>query len=386
MWRPSRQDSSGLASAWRGLSAVGSMALVLALSGGCKPEARPEATATARPVKLMVVGGEQESFHHYYPAKVRSSQRVKLAFQVSGKLRSFPVKACDLVKRGQTLAEVDPRDFESNLKSATATYTKSKSDLLRYAKLTSKQAASMAEFEEKRKSYEVAEAAMRIAAKALEDTRLLAPFDGVIAGTSVDNFQDVQAKQEILSLQGVEEIELVVNIPEKDVIASPAMSLREQFDAMFKPTAVFPALDNKAFPLRLKEFETEADTAMQTFKAVLSMPAPQEFNILPGMSAMLRVVDVQGAGNGDAVLIPASAVAEDSSGRRHVWVVDDKMLAHKRLVDSGPLRDERIAIKSGLAKGDVVVVSGVSFLAEGMAVRELTRMGDSEISAAPKAL
>ena len=93
------------------------VALCCWMNAGCGDSLKPEAPAAIRPVKMFVVGDAGDTVYHYYPAKVRSGQRVKLAFQVPGQLLKFPVKSGQVVKQGELLGELDSRDYENTLKN-----------------------------------------------------------------------------------------------------------------------------------------------------------------------------------------------------------------------------------------------------------------------------
>lgn len=356
---------------------------MLILIVGCEKSAPADKSAVVRPVKVFVVGEAADISYRTYPAKVRSGQRVKLAFQVSGQLQKFPVKSGQAVGKGELLAELDPRDYENAFKSATARYNESKTEFERYRKLVEKQAASVAVFDEKRKTFEVAEAELKIAEKALADTRLLAPFDGVVASTYVDNFQNIQSKQEILSLQGNREIELVINVPEKDIIKMPAEESLDKVTAELCPTAVFPALKDLTFALAIKEFETEAEASTQTYQCVLTMPAPQKYSILAGMTALVRVKNITVGSDNAGVMIPVAAVGHDAAGNCFVWVINEQSVAVKRPVTIGAIDGDRIAVTTGLNRGDVIAAAGVGFISEGLKVKLLDHLGNREIKTVP---
>ena len=73
---------------------------------------------------------------------------------------------------------------------------------------------------------------VRIAQKAVDDTRIVAPFDGVVSQTFVDNFQNVIAKQPVIRFLDVSKIEMIINIPEAFINLSPYVrDLRVRFDA-----------------------------------------------------------------------------------------------------------------------------------------------------------
>jgi len=70
--------------------------------------------------------------------------------------------------------------------------------------------------------------------------------------------------------------------------------------------------------------------------------------------------------------VPVMAARSDEDGNAYVWTVDPATMTVKRaLVELGEMKDDRVMIKSGVSEGDIVAVSGVTQLREGMQVRAL---------------
>ena len=118
----------------------------------------------------------------------------------------------------------------------------------------------------------------------------------MIAKIYVDQYQDVQAKQAILSLQDISNIDISVNIPEHVIIQGKRIEDVETFRGKaFKDALRFDALPNKTFTVAIKEFSTQADPATQTYNVILTMPAPKDRTSLSrvepsaaaGMSAVI---------------------------------------------------------------------------------------------------
>uniref|UniRef100_UPI002ED99791 biotin/lipoyl-binding protein n=1 Tax=Methylicorpusculum oleiharenae TaxID=1338687 RepID=UPI002ED99791 len=74
-----------------------------------------------RPLKLLTIGDISSDKSLKMPGTVRASDRVDLAFQVSGPLIELPVKEGQPVKKGDLLARIDPRDYETNLRNTMGT-------------------------------------------------------------------------------------------------------------------------------------------------------------------------------------------------------------------------------------------------------------------------
>ena len=212
-----------------------------------------------RPLKTMVIKSPFDAVGRKYPGRVGPNERVSLAFQVSGQLVEFNVKNGQEVKKGELLAKIDPRDFESELASKEGILEQSKFNVEKIKRLFDEGSAGRQEVVDLQAAYDVAEANARIAKKALEDTSLHAPFDGVIANTFVENHENVMTLRTVLDLQDVSSVEVVVNVPEDRI----ALSLRKR--DLFRYIASFDFLPDREFEVMLKEFATEADPQTQTY-------------------------------------------------------------------------------------------------------------------------
>jgi multidrug efflux system membrane fusion protein len=354
----------------------------LALLSACGQSEEPAKTVeTIRPIKLMKVGGSLAGKTKKLPGTVRAADRVDLAFQVPGTLAEFPVKEGQTVKKGTLVARIDPRDYETNLRNAEGTSAKAQAALAyaiaeyqRYVKVketdpgaVSDSMVSLKRAAEKvaRADLQSAKATVAAAKDQLEYTRLKAPFDGVIAQKYVDNYQEVQAKQAVLSLQNVTDVEVIIDVPE--LMIAPIRKTLPHF------YAEFTADPNRRFELRVKEFATQADSVTQTYRVVLVMPAPGGIRILPGMTVNVAIEFTEEVEASGEILIPASAVFADDAGHPQVWVIDpNTMKAQRRAVTTGELSGgDSIRIVSGLNADETIAISGVSMLSEGQTVRAL---------------
>lgn len=339
-------------------------AVLLALSGCGKKEV-PVQKEVVRPVKIMTVKSGLGPGLHKFAGVVRGSRRSELSFKVSGPLVQLPMEEGQQVKKGQLIARIQPRDFENAVKEARARAREAENQYKRYRQLYARKQVSKADFDRYRAARDVARAQLEDARNALKDTYLKAPFDGVIAKRFVENYQKVQAKEPIVYLHDIGQIEILVDVPEL-IIAE----LKGKGGKKIKTWAEFQSAPGKKYPLKLKEFSTRADPATQTYQVVLIMDQPKEANILPGMTATVAAELGSGKTAGN-LRIPAIAVLDDASGKAYVWVLDKKnMTVHKTLVKIGPLTGSKdIVVTKGLKGGETIVVAGVTQLRDGMKVR-----------------
>jgi RND family efflux transporter MFP subunit len=323
-----------------------------------------------RPVKAHTIGKADAAARREYPGSIRAFQHADMAFEVGGRIEEFYVREGDDVVQGEVLARLDPRDYEADLKAAQANLRKAESDLRRSKNIYKEDpgAISTETIDTHRRAVDVSKANRAVSQKAVDDTKLRAPFSGRMARKLVEDFQNVKAKEAVLILQDTSTLEIEINVPERDVAGAPIDRERLTVQNRTKPEVIVSALPDLKFAAWIKEFASAADPVTRTFSAKLNFKNPGDVNILPGMTARVQItVNPERAWS-----VPVSAALADDSGKAFVWKVDAESMAVSRApVELGDLFDDRVRITAGLDEGDLVAISGVNELRDGMVVRIL---------------
>jgi RND family efflux transporter MFP subunit len=320
--------------------------------------------ASSRPVKTIVIDENMSGDTRTFPAVVDAIQKADISFRVSGKIQKILVKEGDEVKKGQVLAELDPVDFEIQLKDRQASYDTAKANYDRAKSLVEKGAISRVDHDNIRAKYHTATANLNAAKQNLLYTKLKANFDGIIAKRHVEIFEEVSLSQTIFSLEDVSALKIKIDVPENLMIV-----LNGKKDTGRKLTAVFDNIAEQEFPLSFIESTTKADPNTKTFKVTLRMETPEGYNVLPGMTTTVhaQLFPDETASN-TAILVPVSAVISNSKKQATVWIVDEKSMTVKpKKVTPGAIFGDLMQV-DGLAPGDRVVTAGASFLRDGMKV------------------
>ncbi len=351
----------------------------LAACGRGDPPVPPPAS---RPVKLFTVEGGRSDMIRSFPGRVQATQRAELSFRVSGQLQEIRVREGDLVEAGQVLARLDPADYEVVLEDRQASFENARRNFERAKELVADGNISRIDFDRMEAEFRSASAALSQAELNLEYTVLTSPFKGRIAQRRVENFEDVRAQQTVFWLQNIDQLDVIIDLPEsvvRSVHASPRRDLNPTQDeeiSRIKAYARFEGRSDTRFPLRPKEVATQADPQTQTFRATFTMDAPTGFTVLPGMTANVTL-DLTGAVDREGIKwVPARAVQADSGLKPLVWVLEpDTMTVASRAVEVGRMSGRMIQIFSGLEGGEEIVAVGAPYLAEDMKV---TRMAQTE--------
>ena len=412
------------------MSMVAFVSMALVSCG--EEQAKQDDEPTVRPIKSMTITRVAQQPSRSYPARVMPAQEVVVSFRVSGQILELPIFAGKEVNQGDVLAKLDMRDLETNkvaLESqleqaqaqldamlqgaraedlaslqASVAAAEAQRDVAQQqvdrtqtlfdrgsatkAKLDSDQGAlkvAEAQLESARQELKKGEAgsrkedldAQRAAIKALEAqlqnarnnldyATLRAPFAGIIATRDVENFANIQAKEPVARLQRISRLDLEFDVPGSDVA---------RFSRTNNPVvkAELDALPERVFSAQFVDFNTQADTATQTFRARVSIEPPSDTMILPGMTGTIRF-RAREAGE-PVILIPFGAVASSSDGSSFVWAIEDGKVA-QRPVSVGETRQSSVVIESGLSDGDKIAIAGLHSLQEGMSVKPINKVGD----------
>lgn len=344
------------------------LAQVLVIAGCSQPVV--EVPTAVQPIKIFTLGKPDSSATRDYPGTIQASQDARQGFEVAGRIVEFLVQEGDLVQAGQVLARLDPRDYENQRRVAQANNNKAVADLNRSLELQRLNSGAVAEadLEQDRRAAEVTEAKLEIAEKAVEDTELRASFGGLVARKLVPDFANVQAKEPVVILQDVSQLEIEISVPERDIIQRRAVNrrTREELSEAIDPVVIVSALPDREFPAVITEFATTADPVTRTFPVTLRFQRPQDVNILPGMTARVRLVVSPEL----AWAVPVSAVQADADDQPYVWKVDpESMTVTRAPVAVAQLTGDRLQLTEGVAAGEQVAISGVQQLREGMQVR-----------------
>lgn len=344
------------------------------LAAGCsKPEAPKP---VAQPVQTILLATAQETPFRRFPGEVQAARTGRLSFDVPGRLIEFSIHDGQILKRGDLIGQLDPADYIARRDSAQAQFTAARDQFERNRTLLQRGVIAPAELDQRRRDFEVAEANLRTAQRALDDTRLVAPFDGRIAQRIARNSQSVQARELVAILEKVSTLEIEINLPERDMARANRGITIDEAREFLEAKAEFASLPGETFDLTLEAFATSANSASRTFTLTFALQPPEGKNILPGMTCtvLLRVRQVGDVDKAEPNLfvVPIQTILTEEN-RTWVWRLDPQTLNVSRIpVDIESMTEGSAQIRAEkLVPGEEIVSSGVRFLSDGVTVRRM---------------
>ncbi|MDO6687818.1 MULTISPECIES: efflux RND transporter periplasmic adaptor subunit [unclassified Agarivorans] len=341
--------------AYLGLAFVTCSSLLLL---SCKKDPVESVESYPRPVKVEQIEIGDGKRIRTLPGETFASDTALLSFQVSGRLDEILVRPGEMVKAGQPLANIDPAMYNQELEVAKANYELAKVLFDRANQLVERGVISRSDFDKSKSQYAISKAALDKAKVNLSYTKLVAPYDGVIARKYAEQFEYVYEKQQVLSLQTESTIDVNFQLPER--LISIFQEARRNGQLAPELAVQFQGRQDW-YVASLKELSTVADPSTGSYTIVLTLPIPNELNIFPGMTTLVQIESSTQLIGKDLVA-PAGSLVEDA-GQSFVftWNPETKIVTKTRVtIDKGN-------ISTGLNDGDWLVVAGAQELVDGQA-------------------
>lgn len=364
-----------------GLFRLSAVALVLA---GCVPE--EDAPAGPPPVRGLIttlVQDFEETTIRRYPGVLEPGEVNVISFEVAGRLGRMTLDVGERVEEGQLLASLDVEQFQTEIENkqaaveeAQATLKQAEDDLARSQQLLDRGVGTVVQRDEDRTSVNQSRAQLTQAEKNLAsaeedlaDSKLYAPFSGIVDAIEVESFATVAAGSTILSLYEQADYEVAFTVSfdviGQLVVGTPA-TVRLADDPSVALKAVVSELGERAgqvssFPVVVKLTETSP-----LIKAGMAVEVAFEFTLpaarghLIPISAAIPDVEVPEGAGPNAVVDLEVFVFDEATGT-----------VKRRQVTMAGIRENQFLVIDGLEVGERVATKGVTFLREGMEVRLL---------------
>jgi membrane fusion protein, multidrug efflux system len=350
-------------------SQILSVALIAAAITGC--DKVPPPISEARPVRTVVVERHSAGEVVSLTGQVRAKDQANLGFRLDGRVIERLVDVGDMVKAGQVVARLDPRNQENalrsaraNLLSAEAALTQARLTFGRQQELLKGGWTTRARFDEAQQALTTAEAQvasaqaqLRFAQDQLSYTTLAADAPGVVTAVGAEPGEVVGPGRMVVQVARQGGRDAVFDVPEQLVRTGPhdpVVEIALSDDPQVTATG------------RVREVAPEADPATRTFRVKVGIiDPPDTMRLGATVTGRIRLATPPG------VELPASALTE-AKGDPAVWVVDPKSLVVS-LRTVKVAQDDRatVVISQGLKPGERVVTAGVQTLHPGQKVRLL---------------
>ncbi|MDI1265216.1 MAG: efflux RND transporter periplasmic adaptor subunit [bacterium] len=352
--------------------AVASATFLLA---GCDKPAQPPAASAppvtvANPVKKTVTDWDE------FTGRFDAIEQVQVRARVTGFVMGVEFKDGAIVKTGDLLYVIDPRQYEAaaeqargQLADAKAKVDLAERELSRAETLVKTSAVSESVVDQRRQTLSAAQAATMQAEGALkradldvEFTKVRAPIDGRVSRHLVTVGNLVQGSESgatlLTTIVSMDPIHVYFDMDESIYLKNNRLwfeGKRPSSRDTANPVQITLSGETKPSHEGAMDFlDNRLDIGTGTLRG-RALVQNQDLSILPGQFARVRVL---GSAPYEALLLPDTAIATDQS-RKIVFVVKADDTVEARPVVLGPLDDGLRVIREGLKADDRVIIDGL---------------------------
>ena len=360
------------------LLSIGFTVAAAAFAIGCRGSADATQGKAERVVPVIVAPVEQRDVPIYLEGlgNVSAFKTVTVKTQVDGRLDRVLFKEGQAVKRGDVLAQIDPRPFEIQLKQAegalardSATLRDDKLNLERYINLAAKKLVSQQQVDDQHALVGQFEGAVRVdeaqiaaARLNLDYARIISPIDGVTGVRLVDQGNVVHATDPggIVVVAQLDPIALLFTLPEDDLprVATELKRGALPVDAFSRDGTI------KLGGGQLALIDNQINTATATIRLKAILPNPERL-LWPNQFVKARMLLTV---RKNAIVVPATVVQRGPKGT-FAYVVEKDQTVSARQVEVETNMGEETIIAKGLSPGETVVADGQNQLKPGARVQ-----------------
>jgi membrane fusion protein, multidrug efflux system len=322
---------------------------------------------------------------------VTSLATVTIRSQISGYLMKVDFKEGDDVKKGDLVAEIDPRPYEAALAQANGNLARDEAllkgaqvDLARYQGLAAQNAVphqtldtQVALVAQDQGTVEFDRAAVKSAQVNLQYCHIISPLDGRVGLRQVDqgNYVTPGDTSGLVVITQLKPISVLFTVPEDNL---QAISKRLQAGAVLPATAYDRGGSNKIADGALQTFDSQIDPTTGTIKLRAQFPN-ETLTLYPNQFVNIGLLlDT----HKDVTIMPTAGVQRGVPGT-FVYLVNADNTVSVRKVVLGVTDGDRVEVTSGLTPGDHIVVDGADKLRDGAKINVRTEADTSQPPASP---
>ncbi len=347
------------------LPMVAALGLFVLLTACSSKQAPPKGAGGQPPTIVDVIVAAPQSVNGSLEVngEIVPDEFVELHPEVSGRLVYLNVPEGANIAQGTVIARINDADLQAQVNKTKVQLELARQSEGRLKKLLDINGLNQADYDVALGQLRALEADLSYTQALIDKTVIKAPFPGRLGLRNVSPGAYVTPATAIVSLQQVDHCKLDFSVPEAygeafrqgdTVQFTTNFSLSERQKAIV--VAVEPQMDRDTRNIKVRAAVVGNQSQAGAFATVL----------------------VKESGASQSIMVPTNAVIPDAMSKKVVTVKGGKAVFV--VVETGERQDRLIAIKSGLAAGDTVVVNGVLFTRPNapVQVREVKQLESTE--------
>lgn len=299
-----------------------------------------------------------QEFNHYIDVqgKVDAEEEVTLTPKMAGSIVRISVKAGDVVREGQVLAEIENGSMSNSVAEVRASFELAKTVYERQKNLWDQKIGSEIQYLQAKNNKESLEKRLAAMQDQWDMYRIKSPINGTVDAIDIKTGQVVAP--------GIPAIR-VVNLSQLKIKAEVSETYSTRVKQNDNVIISFPDI-KKEINTKLNYAGKSINPINRTFEIEVKID-PNKADVRPNMIAVVKIADYT---NKSAFVVPVNLVQSGNEGS-YIYVAEgekENAVAKKRLVETGMSYNGNVELKSGLQNGDRVITTGYQDLIEGQKI------------------
>ena len=295
---------------------------------------------------------------------------IAVSTEVNGIVSEIVFQSGQTIDKGQVLIRLDDKVDQAALEALRADSRLSEIQFTRAKDLLKKHVLSKSEYDEAQAKFDSAMARVRGQEAVINRKTIRAPFSGLLGIRVVDLGQYLEAGKPIVNLEALDPIYVDYTLPErylKEVKVGQSVDVK------------LDALPGEVFSGQVTAVDSGISTGTRTLKVRATL-TNTKLQMRPGMFAEVRTTI---ADANPVLTVPYTAISFNTYGNI-VYIIektDKGEIVKRRPVNTGEVREGRVAITEGLKAGEQVVRAGLVKLRDGIPVKidNQVKLNDAEV-------
>lgn len=329
-----------------------------ACSGGEEiPQETEELVKTVNVRTLSINPSQFNSFVRVV-GTVETSDDIMISAEVSGKVLRYNVEEGEQVRAGQTILKIDDAKLKQEAARLEAITAQARENYERLEKIYKEDGiGSEIDYLNAKYAYEQSASSLESIKVDLENTKIKAPFTGVVEQIMFEVGEMVSPGAQVVRLIGSENFKITAGVPAR---YANAVSQGDQVEIWFDTQAVDTLTERITF------VGSAINQQNRTFRIEIDMPKKEGMKV--DMIANIRLKTLE---QNDVVVVSEEFIYS-KDGKYVSYVLGEnaegKEVALEKEVTLGPSYKSNVVVESGLEPGEELITIGSAFLNDGMRI------------------
>lgn len=289
-----------------------------------------------------------------------SSEQIKLSFKTGGIIRKIYVKEGERVGKGEMLAELKMDEIRAGFESAESGLNKAERDYDRLKNLYEDNAVTLSQYQDAETALKVAQSNYQIAKFNLENSKITAPENGYILKQLAEINELIGSGHPVFVFgSDQEKWKIRTSVTDRDVV---------RIQTGDSASVTIDAYPKRFFSGVIISVNNAPDLDNGNYQVELYIDR-EKFKFFNGLISRVTIFPSEPK---KCCIIPVESVIQGEKRKGYVFRLTAEETAEKILIEIDHIRNDSVAVLTGLEPGDNIITRGAAYIKDGELVREVT--------------